>query len=137
MAGVGPVPLPFTGIEEGTFAWVAAIPPGTAVSIVLARAGFSQSLDLRTGRRSGTSPVALYRDPTNPYLEQNPGITQTFTATETAGAPIPVQVELETVALSFFPPQSVTETPPATEGYLIATLMTDVRRTIGGAPPPG
>ena len=55
--------------------WVVALPKGAPVKLVAAEDGFSQSVDLRTGVRVGSSPVVLYRDQSGPLgLDLRPNL---------------------------------------------------------------
>jgi hypothetical protein len=95
-----------------------AIPTGTPVSLEAARAGFAQSFDLRSGRRTTPSPFALYRDPADTVVTVPVGTTQTMAVTNPAdGTTGTVIVTVNKIVLSYFGPAD-SAPPPVDRGFL-------------------
>ncbi|MGH9076355.1 MAG: hypothetical protein ACRDY0_02685 [Acidimicrobiales bacterium] len=61
--------------------WALAVPVGAPVSLSVARHDFTQTLDLRAGRRTTPSPAVLYRPGADPDLAVTPTGTQDLIAT--------------------------------------------------------
>jgi hypothetical protein len=124
--GTARIPLDVSSglLGDITKGWAAAIPKGVPVRLELAKAGYAQTFDLRTGRRVGPDPVALYRDPTKPDLSVSLGATQTLAATTSAGGRVSYQVELHGATLSYFSPDPRTPPPGPDRGFLILNLQT-------------
>ena len=120
LVGTTRVPLDISGSYD-TFA--VGIPRGSPVSLELARAGFAQSMDLRSARRVGLAPVALYRDPTEPVVSWSAGpVTQTMAATASpGGAAVTFEVTFGGGDLSFFGPVGA-PLPAANGAYLMLDL---------------
>lgn len=56
------------GSSESTV-WAVSVPKGAPAVLKVSRAGFSQSFDLRTGKRLGASAEALYRGGNSPEVD--------------------------------------------------------------------
>ena len=82
--------------------WVVALPKDAPVRLVAAEDGFSQSLDLRTGVRVGSSPEVLYRDQSGPLgLDLRPNLAGTLVVTA-GGSRVSFPVTLHEAALNYF-----------------------------------
>ena len=82
--------------------WVVALPKGAPVELVATEGGFAQSLDLRSGERSGSSPVVLYRSQSGPLaLDMRPNLARTLVVTA-GGNRVSFPVTLQETALNYF-----------------------------------
>jgi hypothetical protein len=92
--------------------WVVALPKGAPVQLVATENGFSQTLDLRTGLRVGSSPAVLYRDQSGPLgLDLRPNLAGTLVV-DAGGNRVTFPVTLQEATLNYFNLQS----PDATAG---------------------
>lgn len=113
-----------------TKTWAVAIPTGSPATLTATFAGFSQSFDLRAGRRIGTSPTALYRDPTNPAVNVNLSATQTLTATGSPADPVSMQLSPQGATLGYFQPAGTLQPPPPPDqAWLIVDMGAPVVAT--------
>jgi len=140
VAGSTRTPLPIdagpSNVTPGTDVYAVAVPVGAPVYLQASRAGFTQTLDLRTGRRVGMSPDVLYRDPAQPWLETSVGTTQTLDATESPGGTgVAFDVTVANVYLTYFPPDPSLRPPVLDTGWLILDATT-AALTPGGDPLP-
>jgi hypothetical protein len=117
-----PLPLNFGLVADVDVSWAVGIPKGAAVDLVLSREGFTQILDLRSGRPVGSHPAALYRDPSQPDLDVPQSSSAALTATSPGGT-FSDQVQLTNAALSFFPPGSTGPPADLTRGALLVSLQ--------------
>jgi hypothetical protein len=120
VAGSQAVPLELGTlvVADADFTWAVAVPTGAPVSLEVARAGFAQSFDLRGGRRTTPSPLALYRDPADTVLAVPVGTSQTIAVTNRAdGTTGSVIATLNKVVLSYFGLADSTP-PPVDRGFL-------------------
>lgn len=92
--------------------WVVALPKGSPVQLVATENGFSQSVDLRSGLRGGSSPDVLYRDQSGPLgLDLRPNQAGSLVVTA-GGSRVTFPVTLREAALNYFDLAS----PDATAG---------------------
>jgi hypothetical protein len=120
VAGGERVPLELGNllVADADFTWAVAVPTGAPVSLQAARADFTQSFDLRSGRRTTPSPLALYRDPADTVVSVPVGTSQTMAVTNPAdGTTGTVIVTVNKVVLSYFGPADSTP-PPVDRGFL-------------------
>lgn len=113
--------------DDGAYypgAWIVAVPKGVAVNLVATEAGFSQTLDLRTGSRVGPAPSVLYRSAAGPLaLDLRPNLSGTLTVTA-GGSRVNFPVTLTEATLNYFNLDSPNATSGLTpdEAYLFAEV---------------
>jgi hypothetical protein len=115
---------------SGSYVWAVSIPDGAPASLVATNGGFSQSFDLRTGSRTGSSPVALYRDPTSPAATQTLSASQTLRGTGSGADPASLTIAPSEAVLGYFQPnETLTAPPPPDKAWLMVAMgfsrMTD------------
>jgi hypothetical protein len=104
--------------------WVVSLPEGAAVTLTATEGEFSQAVDLRTGRRVGVVPTALYRNPAGPLgLDLRSNLSGTL-AVSTGSDRITFPVTVPEAVLTFF--RLDTDQPttglPASEAYLLVSV---------------
>ena len=101
--------------------FVAAVPAGGPAVLTVSAGGLSQSLDLRSGRRTSTAPPVLYRDASAPAVTVTNGASQTLTATTRDGRSATGKFGLDHAALTYWIPGTTTFAPSPDLAYLGCT----------------
>lgn len=104
--------------------WAVAIPKGSPATFVATRDNFAQGFDLRRGARTNPSPLALYRDPTKPFVTETLGAATQLTGTGSAADPVTVRVAPTSAELEYFKPDPDTlqPVPPPDQAWLVVDM---------------
>ena len=99
--------------------FAAAVPAGGPAVLTLSEAGLlPQSLDLRTGRRVGSSPSVLYRALQAPAVTVRSSALSSFSASAGTSGTASGQFGVATAYLSYWQPYSTTMASGPSEAYL-------------------
>lgn len=99
--------------------FAAAVPADGPAVLTLAEAGLlSQSMDLRSGRRVGTTPSVLYRALSAPALTVNSNAVSSFSASAGQAGAASGQFGVATAYLSYWQPFSTTMASDPSKAYL-------------------
>lgn len=100
---------------------VAAIPDDNNPPVLTVSTGglLPQSINLSSGKRVGTSPQILYRDPRIPVVDINPTATESFSGTTDAGQQATAQFGIKEAMLSYWQPYTTTFAPSPDQAYLV------------------
>lgn len=118
------VSLPAFPFGSGNVVWAVAIPKGSPATLVATLDNFSQSFDLRRGARTDPAPLALYRDPTKPFVTENLSATTQLTGTGSLADPVTVPVEPVSAELEYFQPNldSLQPVPAPDQAWLVIDM---------------
>ena len=142
-SGTTSAPLPvrtdiFPGVDEGYFA--AAVPTGGPATLTLSVSGLvPQSLDLRTGKRLGTPPVALYRAADAPAVEVDSTALSSFSGSVDSAGAGPAgaatgQFGVASAFLSYWKPVSTTLASDPTKAFFDVEFARSELALPGGDP---
>jgi len=122
-----PLPSPVTAaLPPYSTVWAVSVPKGSPAVLTASQAGFSQSFDLRAGKRLGSSPLALYRGGDSPETDVNLSASQTLTGTGMPGGPVSITVAPGGAMLVYFKPgQSLSPPPPPGRAWLMVDMTAD------------
>jgi hypothetical protein len=128
------------GSTTGTDNFVASVPAAThKVALTLSEAGFTQSLDLWTLKRSPPSPTVLYRDPASSSVNGIPSAPFQLSFTNPAdGFSSSDDANVSSADLAYFAPDGSNSTPgdPA-QAYLVVNLQSSYPSVPYGQPGSG
>ena len=115
------LPVPF---GSSNVVWAVAIPKGSPATFDATRGNFSQSFDLRRGARTSPSPLALYRDPTKPFVIETLSATTQLTGTGTAADPVTIRIAPTSAELEYFKPDldTLQPAPPPDQAWLVIDM---------------
>lgn len=118
------------GGSPASYIWAVSIPAGAPAALVATNGGFSQSFDLRTGNRTGSSPVALYRDLNSPAATQSLSASQTLRGSASGADPAILSIAPTEALLGYFEPgETLIAPPPPDKAWLMVRMglstMTD------------
>ena len=114
--------------------WAVAIPKGSPATFVATRGNFTQGFDLRRGTRTNPSPLALYRDPTKPFVTETLSATTQLTGTGSAADPVTVRVAPTSAELEYFKPDldTLQPVPAPDQAWLVVDMDNGDTQNIPG-----
>ena len=103
-----------------------AVRKGAPASLVMSAAGYGQSFSLVQGRRTGTSPPALYRSASGDEVTSSPGSAVTIKETAVpGGAKASVRIRLSSLTLGWFMPGDPLVRPSSESGAFLGLSFSE------------